>query len=132
MRIHHVAVVVEDLDTALAFFSQSLGLPLQERREVPEEGVEIAFLLLDNSELELIQPLDPDNSVGRYLARRGEGVHHICLLVPDLDAAVAELEGRGARLASAICRRADGTRYAFVHPKSAHGVLIELYEESPA
>lgn len=130
MHIHHIAIVVEDLDTALAFFSRSLGLPLQERREVPEEGVEIAFLPLGDSNLELIRPLDLENSVGRYLTRRGEGIHHICLLVPDLDAAVAKLEAHGARLAGSIRSHTDGTRYVFVHPKSAHGVLIELYEQT--
>jgi methylmalonyl-CoA/ethylmalonyl-CoA epimerase len=130
MQIHHIAIAVEDLSEALRFYRDALGVEVGERREVPDEGVEIAFLPMGESELELLQALDPDNSIGRFVAARGEGVHHICLLVPDIDAAVARLEAGGARMATEIRRHPEGTRYAFVHPKSAHGVLIELYEKA--
>lgn len=129
MQIHHIAIAVKDLDAALAFYRDALGAEVSARREVPAEGVEIAFLPMGASELELLEPLDPDNSIGRFLASRGEGIHHICLLVDDIESAVAQMEARGARMATEIRSHPEGTRYAFVHPKSAHGVLVELYEK---
>jgi methylmalonyl-CoA epimerase len=132
MQIHHIAIAVNSLDVALAFYRDALGAQVGERREVPAEGVEIAFLPMGDSELELLQPLDPGNSIGRFLEKRGEGIHHICLLVEDIEASVTQLEDRGARMATEIRQHADGTRYAFVHPKSAHGVLMELYEKPGA
>ncbi len=128
MHIHHIAIAVEDLDAALAFYRDALGVDVAQRHEVPAEGVEIAFLPMGESQLELLEPLDPDNSIGRFLAKRGEGLHHICLQVDDIGVAVAQLEGEGARMASEVLQHPDGTRYAFVHPKSAHGVLLELYQ----
>jgi methylmalonyl-CoA epimerase len=129
MRIHHIAIAVKDLTDALNFYRDALGAEVGERREVPAEGVEIAFLPMGESELELLQPLDPGNSIGRFVESRGEGIHHICLLVEDIEAAVARLEAEGGRMATEIRSHPEGTRYAFVHPKSAHGVLIELYEK---
>jgi methylmalonyl-CoA epimerase len=103
-----------------------------ERRDVPAEGVEIAFLPMGESELELIRPLDPENGIGRFVEKRGEGIHHLCLLVEDIAAAVTRLTEGGARMATVVREHPDGTRYAFVHPKSAHGVLLELYEKPSA
>ena len=130
MQIHHIAIAVKDLSTALSFYRDALGVEVGERREVPAEGVEIAFLPMGESELELLQALEPDNSIGRFVESRGEGIHHICLLVDDIEAAVFRLEAEGARMATEIRSHPEGTRYAFVHPKSAHGVLIELYEKA--
>ncbi len=130
MKIDHVAIAVEDLDAALDFYRDALGLEVADRREVPAEGVEIAFLPMGESEIELLRPLDEDNSIGRFIARRGEGIHHICLRVEEIEAAVARLEAAGARMATEIRQHPDGTRYAFVHPKSSHGVLIELYQKA--
>jgi len=132
MHIHHIAIAVKDLDAALAFYRDALGIEVSERREIPAEGVEIAFLPTGDSELELLQPLDPANSIGRFLEKRGEGVHHLCVLVHDIEAAVAKMLREGARMATEVRSHADGTRYAFVHPKSTHGVLIELYEKHQA
>ncbi len=128
MHIHHIAIAVEDLDDALAFYRDALGADVAQRHEVPVEGVEIAFLPMGESQLELVEPLDPDNSIARFLAKRGEGLHHVCLQVDDIEATVARLEQEGARMVSEIRQHPDGTRYAFVHPKSAHGVLLELYQ----
>lgn len=128
MHIDHVAIVVNDLDEALAFYRDALGLAVTERREVAEEGVEIAFLPMGESELELLRPLDPGNTIGRFLEKRGEGIHHLCVRVEDIEAAVAQLTAAGAAMATEIRSHANGTRYAFVHPKSAHGVLMELYQ----
>ncbi len=129
MQIHHIAIVVKDLDAALAFYRDALGIEVSERRKVPTEGVEIAFLPMENSELELLEPLEPENSIGRFLDKRGEGIHHVCILVEDIAAAVTRMEDEGAQMATEVRSHPDGTRYAFVHPKSTHGVLMELYEK---
>jgi methylmalonyl-CoA epimerase len=127
--IHHVAIAVRDLDAALAFYRDTLGLEMTERREVPEEGVEIAFLPAGEGEIELLRPLDEASGVAHFLEKRGEGLHHVCLAVDDIDAAVERLRAAGARLLSKEPRvNAHGTRYVFVHPRSANGVLLELYE----
>ena len=133
LSIHHIAIVVHDLDTALAFYQDALGLEMTERREVPEEGVEIAFLPTGGKEgvgeIELLQPLDEESGVVRFLEKRGEGLHHICLAVEDIEAAMERLRAVGAHLLSDEPRiDAHGTRYVFIHPRSAHGVLLELYE----
>ncbi|MCD6284610.1 MAG: methylmalonyl-CoA epimerase [Anaerolineae bacterium] len=129
MEIHHIAIAVKDLDTALTFYRDTLGIEVSERRKVPTEGVEVAFLPLENSELELLEPLDPANSIGRFLDKRGEGIHHVCILVEDIAAAVTRMKDEGAQMATEVRSHPDGTRYAFVHPKSTHGVLMELYEK---
>ena len=129
MHIHHIAIAVEDLDSALTFYRDALGAEVNDRREIPAEGVEVAFLPLGEAEIELLRPLDPGNSIGRFIEKRGEGIHHICLLVDNIEAAVTQLVNQGARMATEVRSHADGTRYAFVHPKSTHGVLLELYEE---
>ncbi|MGC9467443.1 MAG: methylmalonyl-CoA epimerase [Anaerolineae bacterium] len=132
MKIHHIAIAVKDLDAALEFYRDALGAEVGERRDVPNEGVEIAFLPMGDSEIELLQPLDAEGSIARFLENRGEGIHHICLQVLDIEAAVARLEESGGRMATEVRAHPDGTRYAFVHPKSAHGVLIELYQPPAA
>jgi methylmalonyl-CoA epimerase len=127
--IHHVAVVVHDLDQALVFYRDALGLEVADRRPVPEEGVEIAFLPMGEAEIELLQPLTEEGGVARFLEKRGEGLHHICLALDDIDTAMDRLESAGAHVLSEEPQvGADGTRYVFVHPESTHGVLVELYE----
>ena len=127
--IHHIAIAVHDLDAALAFYRDTLGLEMAERRQVPEEGVEIAFLPAGEGEIELLRPLDEENGVARFLEKHGEGLHHICLAVDDIEATMARLRASGARVLSDEPRvDVHGTRYVFVHPRSAHGVLLELYE----
>jgi methylmalonyl-CoA/ethylmalonyl-CoA epimerase len=127
--IHHIAIAVHDLDAALAFYRDGLGLEVTERRQEDQEGVEIAFLSAGEGEIELLQPLDDNSGVARFLEKRGEGLHHICLVVEDIEAAMERLRAAGARLLSQEPRvNVEGTRYVFVHPRSAHGVLLELYE----
>jgi methylmalonyl-CoA epimerase len=131
--IHHVAIVVRDMDAALRFYRDGLGLEMAERRQVPEEAVEIAFLPAgrkgEGGKIELIRPLDGDSGVARFLAKRGEGLHHICLVVENIEAAMERLRAAGVHLLSEEPRvDAQGVRYVFVHPHSAHGVLMELYE----
>jgi methylmalonyl-CoA/ethylmalonyl-CoA epimerase len=127
--IHHIAIAVHDMDEALTFYRDALGLEMTERREVPEEGVEIAFLPAGEGELELLQPLGEEGGVASFLKKRGEGMHHICLKVGDIEAAMERLQEAGARLLSKEPRiDVHGTRYIFIHPRSTHGVLLELYE----
>jgi methylmalonyl-CoA epimerase len=131
LSIHHIAIAVRDLEAALAFYRDALGLEMTERRIVPQEGVEIAFLPMGESEIELLRPLDDDSGVARFLEKRGEGLHHICVRVNDILAAMERLKAAGATLLSEEPRvGADGTRYVFIHPKSAFGVLLELYERN--
>jgi len=125
----HIAVVVRDLDKALSFYRDALGLDVIERREVPEEQVEVASLSMGYASIELVQPLDAESGVARFLEKRGEGLHHICLTVDDITGALEQLRNAGADLITDEPRvGSDGRRYAFIHPKSAHGVLLELYE----
>ena len=127
--IHHIAIAVHDLDAALAFYRDALGLELAERRKVPEEGVEIAFLPAGDGEIELLRPLNEAGGVARFLEQHGEGLHHVCLAVEDIEAAVERLHAAGAQFLSEGPRvDVHGTRYVFVHPRSARGVLLELYE----
>ena len=127
--LHHVAVVVADLDEALARY-RMLGFSGRERFVLVEQAVEVATLRSGTGWIELIRPTDPDGPIARYLAKRGEGVHHVAYAVPDLPAALNELEAAGIRLIDATPRvGAHGWRIAFVHPESCAGVLTELVQE---
>lgn len=128
-RINHVAVVVDDMEKSLAFWHDALGMELQELRDVPAEQSQVAFLPLEGSEVELVRPTTGDSGIAKYLAKRGPGMHHICLEVDDLAAMLAQMRAKGVRLINEQPRvAADGRKYAFVHPESTGGVLVELYE----
>lgn len=130
-RINHIAIVVQDLEVALRVYRDALGLPLARVEEVPAEGVRVAFLPLseDGGRIELVQPITDDTGVARYLAKRGEGIHHICLEVDDIQAAMVEMATYGLQVLEEKPRLGShGQKYVFIHPKTAHGVLIELYE----
>ncbi|HEY57090.1 MAG TPA: methylmalonyl-CoA epimerase [Anaerolineae bacterium] len=129
-RLDHLAIVVTDIEEALAFWRDALGLEVSEVAEVPRERSAIAFLPLENGEIELVQPTDEASGVARYLSKRGPGMHHICLEVDDLDAMLQRLKERGVQLINPEpVAKENGVRYAFIHPKSAFGVLVELYEK---
>ncbi len=129
MQIHHIAIAVQDLDETLAFYRDALGIEMTERHAVPAEGVEVAFLPLGAAKIELLSPLTAESNMARFIQKRGEGIHHLCLKVTDIEAQIAQLQEHGARMATEIRSHPDGTRYAFVHPKSTHGVLLELYQQ---
>lgn len=131
IKLNHLAIVVDDLDAALRFWRDSLGLsPAGDRQSVPAEAVDIACLTLGDAQIELIQPAADDSGVAKYLAKRGPGLHHLCLEVPDLDAKLDALTRAGCELINEKPRERDGRRYAFIHPQSAGGVLLELYEKT--
>ncbi|MCC6297980.1 MAG: methylmalonyl-CoA epimerase [Anaerolineales bacterium] len=128
-QINHVAVVVDDMDTALSFWRDALGMELHELRDVPAEKSQVAFLPLQGSEVELVRPTSADSGIAKYLAKRGPGMHHICLEVDDIEGMMAQLKSKGVRLINEEPRTAaDGKKYAFIHPESASGVLVELYQ----
>lgn len=130
-RIDHIAIVVQDLDAALRVYRDTLGLPLERVEEVPLEKVKVAFLPLPegDGEVELVQPTTDDTGIARYLAKRGEGMHHICFEVDDIQTAMAEIVSAGLQILEERPRLgSQGQKYVFIHPRSAHGVLIELYE----
>jgi methylmalonyl-CoA/ethylmalonyl-CoA epimerase len=131
-KVHHIGIAVNDLEHSLAIYRDLLGLPLEGQHEVPDQQVLTAFFPVGETHLELIQPTADDTSVARFLAKRGEGVHHICFEVEDIEAALRELKARGARLIDEQPRVMEEGRkkMAFVHPKSTGGVLIELYQLS--
>lgn len=124
-RIDHVGIVVADLDAAVATYAQ-LGFRESSRMLLAEQQVEAAFLQSGDSTVELIAPTDPASGTARYLQNRGEGVHHICYMVDDLPGALATMQAAGLRLIDEQPRRGAHGQVAFVHPKAAHGVLIEL------
>ena len=127
--INHVAIVVEDMDESLAFWHDALGIELREVRDVPAEKSQVAFLPLPGSEVELVKPTSDDSGIAKYLAKRGNGLHHLCLEVDDIEGMLAQLKAKGIRLINEEPRKAwDGKRYAFVHPESTSGVLVELYQ----
>ncbi|GAB4274880.1 MAG: methylmalonyl-CoA epimerase [Candidatus Promineifilaceae bacterium] len=128
-KIHHVAVVLPDMEAGRLFWEEVLGLTLSHTARVEEQAVDVAFLPVGESEIELLRPFTDDSGVAKYLAKKGPGLHHICLEVLDIDAMLTRLQNAGIQLIDNTPRLAkDGTKYAFVHPKATGGVLVELYE----
>lgn len=128
-KIDHVALIVEDIDEALTFWQDALGIELTHREDVPREESTIGFLPVGDSKIELVQPTTPDSGLAKFLAARGPGMHHICLQVDDIDAMLADLREKNIRLIhEQPVTGDDGRKYAFIHPKAANGVLVELYE----
>jgi methylmalonyl-CoA/ethylmalonyl-CoA epimerase len=123
--------VVRRLADAYRFYRDALGLPLVREAEVGEQGVRAALLAAGDSEVELLEPLGPDTPVGRFLARRGEGLHHVCFAVDDVAAELARLTGEGYEAIDAVPRWGHGGLVAFLHPRSTHGVLVELLQRVP-
>ena len=131
-RIDHVGIVVHDLDDALATYRDALGFRLLERLSALDHGVDIAFLDAGSGTIELISPTDGDSGTARFLARRGEGAHHVCFAVPDIRRTLEELRARGFRLIDETPRRGVHGLIAFIHPQAAHGLMIELLQKDGA
>lgn len=125
--VHHVAFAVEDLDEAVETYRSLFGAEIELRGRLEDQGVEAVYLLLGSGRVELVSALGEDTPVGRFLARRGPGMHHVGYAVDDLGTAVGELEANGANVIDAAPRRGlAGHEVAFVHPDSLHGVLAEV------
>jgi methylmalonyl-CoA epimerase len=128
-RVDHIAVAVHNLEEALAFWESSLGLVCLGIETVAEQGVRVAKLDTGNTHIELLEPLSAETPVGKFLAQKGPGLHHICLSVADIKVELGELKGKQIKLIDQEPRiGAGGARIAFVHPKATGGVLMELSE----
>jgi methylmalonyl-CoA epimerase len=129
MRIDHLGIAVKSLDESLLFYRDQLGLEVSLRETVEKENVNVAMLPLGEPRIELLEPTQPDSVIGKFIEKRGEGLHHIAVRVPDLNASVEKLRASGARLLNEPRVGAGGHRYVFVHPSSTGGVLLELIQE---
>jgi methylmalonyl-CoA/ethylmalonyl-CoA epimerase len=128
-RIDHIAIVVDDIEGALGFWRDALGMEMMRLEEVQAQESIVAFLPAAGSEVELVKPTTETSGVAKYLAKRGPGMHHLCLEVDDLEATLARLKEKGVKLINETPTiGAGGKRIAFIHPSSANGVLVELYQ----
>jgi len=128
LKIDHLGVAVRSLDQALRFYEQ-LGFTVSLRETVQHEKVNVAMLPAGGPRIELLEATDPDSVIGKFIEKRGEGLHHVAVKVPDLDAAVQRLKAGGSRLLNDPRPGAGGHLYVFVHPSSTGGVLLELIQE---
>jgi methylmalonyl-CoA epimerase len=129
VKLDHIGIAVRSLDDSLRFYRDTMGLSVAGIEEVNAEKVRVAMLPLGETRIELLEATAPDSAIARHLEKRGEGIHHIAVLVPDLDAHLQRLEAEGVRiLPSKGTYGASGHRYAFLHPSGCGGVLVELVE----
>jgi methylmalonyl-CoA epimerase len=132
-RIDHIGIAVSDLGAALRFYRDALGLEIDPPEEVASQRVRAHFIPLGDCALELLEATAPDSPIAKYIDKRGPGIHHVTLRVDDIRAALAQLKGKGVRLIDETPRPgAHGSLVAFVHPSSAHGVLLELKQDVPS
>ena len=128
-RIHHVGVAVADMDESIRLYTTKFGAELLMRKLSPQDGLEAAFIKTGDGEVELLRPMNHESPVGKFIARRGPGLHHVAYAVPDIDKALADARAAGLELIDAEPRVGlHGTRIAFLHPKTMGGVLTELVE----
>ena len=127
-RIHHVAIVVTSIEKSLVFYQEVLGLEVESVMDIPGDRVRIAFLTVGESKVELVEPTDDTTGVARFLASKGEGFHHVCFEVGNLAETLLRLEIDGVELIDTAPRRGAEGPVAFIHPRSGHGVLVELIE----
>jgi len=127
-KINHVAIAVPEVDAALTFWRDAMGLAVDHIEDVPSQKATVVFIPVGESEVELVRPTSDDTGVAKFLAERGGGMHHLCFEVDDIDGMLTQLKEKGVRLINETPLDLPGRRMAFVHPKSAGGVLVELYE----
>ncbi|MFO7986401.1 MAG: methylmalonyl-CoA epimerase [Desulfatiglandaceae bacterium] len=128
-HIDHVGIAVKALDQAGRFYTDVLGLKIEEVETVADQKVNVAFIPITDSEVELLESTEPDGPIAKYIASRGEGIQHIAFRVEDIDAAIEELKTKGVRLIDDKARKgAGGAKIAFIHPKETNGVLVEICE----
>lgn len=132
IKIHHLGIAVQDLQGTTDLFQTLLGLQLEHTEEVPSEKARVSFFPVGESSLELVQPTDPSSTLSKYMEKRGPGIHHVCLEVEDIEALMTTLKARGVKLVNEQpTPGAHGAKVAFIHPKSAGGILIELRQGPP-
>jgi len=125
-KIHHIGIAVHSLDEALKFYRDTLGLPVHASATVEDQGVKAALLTIGESEIELLEPLSPESGVGKFLERKGEGLHHICFQTNDVSAELEGLKAKGVQLIDEQPRRGLAGMICFLHPKASRGTLVEL------
>ena len=125
-KIHHIGIAVHNLDEALTFYRDTLGLPVHKQATIEEQGVKAALLTIGQSEIELLEPLSPESTVGRFLERKGEGMHHICFQTPDVAAELEGLKRKDVQLIDQQPRSGLAGMICFLHPKASRSVLVEL------
>ncbi len=130
IKINHIAIVVENVEEALTVYRDTLGLSLDHISEEPAEQVRVAFLPVANGNIELVQPTTSESKVAKFLAKRGEGFHHLCLEVDNINDTVQKMAAQGLEVLGEPRYNERGDKYIFIHPKSVHGLLLELYERS--
>ncbi len=124
-KIHHVGIVVRNLEEAYAFYRDTLGLPVHKTAVVEDQGVKAALLTIGNSEIELLEPINANGGVAKFLERRGEGLHHICFETDDVHKELAASKGKGIEVIDQAPRKGLAGMICFLHPRANHGVLIE-------
>jgi methylmalonyl-CoA/ethylmalonyl-CoA epimerase len=130
-HIEHIGIAVANLDEAIAFYEKVFGLKCYNIEEVPEQKVRTAFFLVGQTKIELLESTDPEGPIGKFIEKRGEGIHHIAFAVKDIDGKLKFAESAGVKLIDNFPRNgAEGLKIAFLHPKSTFGVLTELCEEN--
>lgn len=128
LKINHIAIAVNNLDDAMPFWRDVLGIPMDHIEAVPSQSSKVAFFPIGESEIELVMPTEPGTGLAEYLKKHGEGMHHICFEVDDIESSLEMLKEKGIRLIDNEARVLPGRKIAFIHPKSTGGILVELYE----
>lgn len=127
-KVHHVGLVVRDMERAMRFWRDTLGLPVHKEQLIQEQGVKAALLTIGDSEIELLEPIVTDNGIARYLETRGEGLHHVCFQVNDVWLELADLKAKGVEMIDLEPRIGIAGRICFLHPRAMQGTLVELCE----
>lgn len=128
-KIDHIAIAVSSVDDALKVFGEVFGLKAEHIEEIPDQKVKAATVRIGDTNIEFIEPTDPESGVAKFMEKKGEGIHHICVEVADIDAELKALEAKGVALIDKQARKGLAGRIAFVHPKSTKGVLMELVQK---
>ena len=129
-KIDHIGIAVNNLEDSLSFYEDALGLKVENIEEVAEQKVKVGFLDIGGIHFELLESTFPDGPVAKFIEKRGEGIHHIAILVDNIEKSIGFMKEKGVKLIDETPRKgAGGSKMAFVHPKSTHGILLELYEK---
>ncbi len=128
-KVDHLGVAVKSIEDALGLYRDALGLHVEKVQEQPSDGVKVCFLPVGDSEIELLEPLSDEGPLAKFLENKGEGIHHICLEVDDIDRELKDLEAKGVQLIDKVSRPGAVGKVAFLHPRSTKGVLLELVQK---